>query len=175
MFFIRLLRSGDSGQRTSWEKVQLELQNWKEPGIEAILHRRRHAIWQHPQIDRLLQRERWSENQPPKCGAKNEATGERTRQMGNQSRCRQKDGSFGVRQFWRGYLHSKLLATRLYLSVCPSNHSLIHDVWSFWPHRLCPHCPHHPKCSSEITAPAHLHATGVAVYPVLFCLWCVFW
>ena len=49
-------------------------------------------------------------------------------------------------------------------SVGPSvGHTLIFlGFWGFWHHCSCPN-----DLVTSITAPAHLHATGVAVYPAL--------
>ena len=50
-------------------------------------------------------------------------------------------------------------------SVGPSvRHTLLfRRFWAFWPYRSCPNVP-----VTSNMAPAHPHATGVAVYPALF-------
>ena len=56
------------------------------------------------------------------------------------------------------------------LSVRPSVRRSVHHtslfwrLWGFWLDRSCPNAP-----LTSNMAPAHLHATGVAVYPALFC------
>ena len=55
--------------------------------------------------------------------------------------------------------------------VCPSvgpsvRHTLLFQrLWGFWLYRSCPNAP-----LTSNMAPAHPHATGVAVYPALFFL-----
>ena len=48
--------------------------------------------------------------------------------------------------------------------VCPL--LLFRHFWAFWAHCSCPNAP----VTFSITAPAHPHATRVAVYPALFIL-----
>ena len=60
-------------------------------------------------------------------------------------------------------------STRLYTPLCwsvgPSVcHTLLFwHLWGFWLYRSCPNAP-----LTSNMAPAHPHATGVAVYPALF-------
>ena len=63
--------------------------------------------------------------------------------------------------------------TRLYTPLCRSvrrsvgplvRHTLLFRRFiAFWPYRSCPNAP-----ETSNMAPAHPHATGVAVYPALF-------
>ena len=60
-------------------------------------------------------------------------------------------------------------------SVCPSVHpshfTFLGFFWGgdFWLHCSCPN-----DLGTSITAPAHPHATGVAVYPALFDCWGIY-
>ena len=66
-----------------------------------------------------------------------------------------------------GYLKNPSVGPSVGLSVRPSvRHTLL-----FWGFRgLWPHCPCQNDQVSSNTAPAHPHATGVAVYPALLYL-----
>ena len=69
---------------------------------------------------------------------------------------------------WSAFLKSR--ATRLYSPLCRSvgwsvgPFLLFRRFWAFWAYCSCPDA----LLSFSSTAPAHLHATRVAVYPALF-------
>ena len=64
-------------------------------------------------------------------------------------------------------------ATRLYTPLCPSVGRLVGPHFTFFMFLRSLASPLLPKCSSNsITAPAHPHATEVAVYPALFLSTC---
>ena len=73
---------------------------------------------------------------------------------------------FSVIQFNRVFHYliagSLSRATWLYTPLCPSLHPSPSHFCGLWPHYPCPH-----TLLTSNTAPAHRHATGLAVYPVV--------